>query len=138
MTLAIVAVGSVLVVCIVSVLASGNPGAGERAPALLTRSAAGPAPARPAALVEWEVVLLEAGMGGTRPRTRLARRLEPLVADRVAQRLGVPLADPSAADLLGDEWRFLTGGPPPPGSPTDTSAAVLHAVDRLLDRLEAP
>lgn len=138
MTLAIIAVGAVLVLCLVSVLASGNPGAGERAPALVLREPQDALPARPPALVEWEVVLLEAGMGGQRPRARLARRLEPVVADRVAQRLGVSLEDPLAADRLGAEWAYLQGGPPPPGYPSDSSAAVMRAVDQLLDRLEAP
>ncbi|QGG96849.1 hypothetical protein [Actinomarinicola tropica] len=136
MTVAL-AVLAVLVVVLLVRLVGVHPGGATLVPALLGPRRPTPQE-RPEGLARWESAMLAAGTSGGRGRARLARQLEPLVATTLLGRHGLAMGDPRAADLLGAEWRYLTGdGPQPPTAPGEGTAAVVAAVEVLLDRLEA-
>lgn len=90
-------------------------------------------PPRPAALLEWEAVLLAARLHGPGDRA-LGLRLAPLVEARLRERRGLEPGDPRAVELLGPAWARLrpgalhAGGEPPPS---------LDDLDDLTRRLEA-
>lgn len=136
-TFLVLAVGSAVVVAILHGLARGNPGGARRSAPLVSLPQPPEADERPAGLVEWEALLLTASTSGPRGRARLARHLEPLVAAALRDGHGLSLDDPRAAALLGAEWSALRDGAPLPGRGGD-DAAVIEAVNRLLDRVATP
>lgn len=90
-------------------------------------------PARPAALLEWEAVLLAARLHGPGDRA-LALRLAPLVEARLRERRGLEPGDPRAVELLGPAWaRLGPGASHAAGEP----APSLGDLDDLTRRLQA-
>lgn len=136
MTAVLIGGALVAVVALLTAIARSNPGATEPAGSLLDDGRTSSASARPDRLVEWEGLILAAATSGRRGRERLGRQMERLVASALADRHGWALEDPRAAELLGPEWAFLRGGPPPAGGGTDV-AAIARAVDVVLDRVAA-
>lgn len=132
MTAAVIAAGVLVVVALLAWFARRNPGASEVVPGYF-------APRRPATsrrrnpeLLSWEADLLAASTGGPRGRARLARRLEPVLAAQLRDRHGLALDDEAAVALLGAEWDFLTGGPPPAHARRlDVATAVATVLDRV-------
>jgi hypothetical protein len=135
LTVVVVGVGVVALVVLLALLARANPGSTDPAPALLALRDAGSSTPRIPELVAWEADLLAASTGGRRGRTRLGRKLEPVIAPTLRDRHGVQIDDPEARELLGPEWDFLCGGAPPPANPSIT---VDQAVAVVLDRLVTP
>jgi hypothetical protein len=134
-TVLVVGVGVVALVVLLVLLARANPGSTDPAPALLARRDTRSSAPRIPELVAWEADLLAASTGGRRGRTRLGRKLTPVIAPTLRDRHGVQIDDPEAREVLGPEWDFLCGGPPPPTNPNIT---IDEAVIVVLDRLVTP
>ena len=85
--------------------------------------------------------ILAASTGGPRGRARLARHLEPVIGSALRDSRGLSMHDPDALALLGDEWEFLQGGPPPADRPKlsveQSLATVLARVDQRPSRQRA-
>lgn len=126
-----------LLIALINVVAAANPGGAAPTGTLVASGAADDDRDRPPGLAAWEALLLSGATSGRRGRERLARRMREPVATLLADHHGLALGDPRAAELLGPEWAFLEGGPPPPGVGTD-EAGIVAAVDAVLDRLGAP
>lgn len=134
MTAALLAAAVVGVVGLLSWFARRNPGATEAVPGFFGRAPTARADRRNPGLLAWEADLLAASTGGPRGRARVARRLEPTLEAVLRDRHGLRLDDEAAVVLLGEEWEFLTGGPPPAAAPR---LDVQSALARLLDRIDA-
>lgn len=132
-TAAVVAIGVVVVVALLYWLARANPGASASVAGVVGRTDVSRDVERPPELKTWEADLLAASTGGGRGRARFARKLEPLIETALRDRAGLSMDDPAAAELLGVEWEFITGGPRPASSPR---MDVESAVGALLDRLD--
>ena len=133
MTVAIVAVGMVVIVALLGWLSHANPGWSAGVPLLMSRRGAGAAVSRVPELRAWEAEILAASTGGPRGRARLARHLEPVVGSALRDSRGLSIHDPDALALLGDEWEFLQGGPPPSDRP---KLSVERALATLLERVD--
>jgi hypothetical protein len=134
-TVVVIGLGVVALSALLALLARANPGSSDPSPALLARGDAGSSTPRIPELVAWEADLLAASTGGRRGRTRLGRKLAPVIGPTLRDRHGVQIDDPEARELLGPEWDFLCGGAPPPTNPNIT---VDQAVTVVLDRLVTP
>lgn len=131
-TTAVVILGVAIVVALLWWLARANPGSATSVAGMVERPDAGPRTERPPELKSWEADLLAASTGGQRGRTRVSRRLQPLIETALQDRTGLSMDDPAAAPILGDEWVFLCGGPRPASSPRmDVESAVAALLDRL-------
>jgi hypothetical protein len=134
-TAVVLVVGGIVTLAVLYAIAAANPGGAERVESLVPSGSSTLDAGRPTRLVEWEGLVLAGTTSGARGRARLGRHIEPLVAAALRDGHGLSIDDPRAATLLGDEWAFLQGGPPPAGRRTDPEA-VVAATARLLDRLE--
>ena len=134
-TAAVVAVGAIVVLVLLALLARRNPGSADHVPAVVARQRSTRTLPRDPALRAWEADVLAGSTGGPRGRARLGRKLEPIVTAHLRDRFGIAPDHPDAAARLGPEWIFLTGGPPPRDRP---KLDVEEAVAILLDRLDQP
>lgn len=133
MTVAIVALGIVVVIGLLGWLSRTNPGWSDAVPLLVSRHASASATGRVPELRAWEAEILAASTGGPRGRARLARHLEPVLNAALRDARGLSIDDPEAIALLGDEWEFLQGGPPPADRPKIT---VDRALSTVLERVD--